>query len=324
MNQPTVVYPPNRPLERVLTPSKTPVSYDYLYFVDINEKGELIVGSSNVNGAYWEGTLYHYKNGAAAITEQYSSYYISASSIADAKFIKNSNRVVTAEDSGHLRVLAINDGEPKIKWKDFFITDARIEQLATWNTGHKVLSCGDTSITLWDVENTNTNPVEEFKDYHTELVTSVDVNKNEYNIFASASIDRRACIWDDRLKMPATVLYQNEFSALTSIVWNPAQPEYVVVGSQGGDIYNMDIRQPKDFVDFYHCFDAYVNRAAFSNSGNLAVCGDTSTILVLNNKDNFKIIYTNNDHSAYVRGVAWFEETMYSCGFDKKIIKHVF
>lgn len=41
MNEPVVVYPPNRPMDRIIAPSKTPVLYDYLAFIDTNNRGKL-------------------------------------------------------------------------------------------------------------------------------------------------------------------------------------------------------------------------------------------------------------------------------------------
>lgn len=51
------------------------------------------MGCSNLTGNYWEGTLFFYQNGPSAVTNNYSEYYISASTLADAKFVNNSNQV---------------------------------------------------------------------------------------------------------------------------------------------------------------------------------------------------------------------------------------
>lgn len=120
------------------------------------------------------------------------------------------------------------------------------------------------------------------------------------------------------------VLYQNEFASLMSVAWNLHATDYITVGSQGGDIYNLDIRQPKQFVDSHRCFEASIHHMAFNNLGYLAVCGDCTNVVVLNSKDNMNVSYESKDHGAFVRGLAWFEDTLYSCGFDKKFIKHMF
>lgn len=57
-----------------------------------------------------------------------------------------------------------------------------------------------------------------FRDFHTQFVTSVDVNKNQVNLFASASIDRKACIWDDRMSITASGKRDLEFIYL--VVFN--------------------------------------------------------------------------------------------------------
>lgn len=120
------------------------------------------------------------------------------------------------------------------------------------------------------------------------------------------------------------MLHQNEFSGLMSINWNQIHPECLVVGSESGDIYSLDIRQPNEVLCSRSCFNTRIHRSVFNNSGYLAVCGDTCELLILNGNDNLNIVYRSSDHSGFVRGLAWFHETLYSCGFDKQIIKHVF
>ncbi|KAF2905229.1 hypothetical protein ILUMI_00953 [Ignelater luminosus] len=324
MDLPSVIYPPNKPLERPLALSKTPVSYNYMFFVDVNEKGEFIAGCSNINGSYWENVLYHYKDVTSANVNHYSGYYIGSSTSADAKFIA-SNKVILAEDNSCLKLLTIKDnGNPTLLCEEVLKTNDRVEQMSVWNNTHKVLACADSTVLIADMQSSSLNPVTEFKDFHTQFVTSVDVNKNQVNLFASASIDRKACIWDDRMSITASVLYQNEFSGLTSINWNQIHPECLVVGNESGDIYSLDIRQPNEVLCSHSCFNTRIHRSVFNNSGYLAVCGDTCELLILNGNDNLNVIYKSSDHSGFVRGLAWFHETLYSCGFDKQIIKHVF
>ncbi|KAF5287316.1 hypothetical protein FQR65_LT02189 [Abscondita terminalis] len=321
MTELQVVYPPNKPLQRVLLPSKKPVCYDHLYFIDANDKDEIILGCSNVVGDYWESTLFFYKNGNDVLTHQFANYYISGTSISDAVFIPNTTKVVLAEDTSHLKLLSITE-EPSLKCLDLFNTNARVEQLVSWD-GEKIISCGGNYVSIWDLQNESvTCPVEEYKNIHTNIIKSVITKPNDNFIFATASLDRKACIWDTRMKVPATVVYQNEFSGLTSIAWDPKQSEFIVVGSVAGDIYGIDVRQPKEFKSYRHCFNGSIHRTKFNTTGKLAVCGDSSQVYVLEPEDTFQIVYEKSDYTNYIRGLCWYNTVLYTCGFDKQIFRY--
>lgn len=121
------------------------------------------------------------------------------------------------------------------------------------------------------------------------------------------------------------VLYNNEFSTITSVAWNQYDDNYLVAGTQAGDIYLLDKREPKDFISVLYCFSAPVNRISFKNSKDFAVCGDSKEVLVINSEgDNLDVVYKNEKHKGHVKGLAWYEDTLYSCGFGKSVINHVF
>jgi hypothetical protein len=84
----TVVYPPNKCLERKIELSTTPVVYDHLLFLDFNGKGESILGSSNLNGTVWEGTLLFFNNEENLQLLKYNRSLI-GSTISDGKFLKD-------------------------------------------------------------------------------------------------------------------------------------------------------------------------------------------------------------------------------------------
>ncbi|KAF5272728.1 hypothetical protein FQA39_LY07755 [Lamprigera yunnana] len=319
MSEMQIVYPPNRPMERVLLPSNVPMLYKHLYFLDINDDQNFILGSSNVVGAYWESTLFWYEDTNAALRNDYCNYYISPTTTSDAIFIPKTTKIVLAEDTGHIRLLNQRQEEP-LECVDFENTNSLIEQLAVWNS-EKILSCGERYVTIWKLQKDSIKVFHEYKDIHTDNVTSVTIKANEDSVFATSSMDGRACLWDNRMEVPAIVLYQNEFSGLSSIGWNTKNNDLIAVGSVAGDVYNLDTRQFKEFVNSYHCFDGRIRRIRYNPSGYLAVCGDNTEVIVLKG-DNFDIIAKNNGHSEYVRDLAWFKDTLFSCGFDKKVTKY--
>lgn len=122
-----------------------------------------------------------------------------------------------------------------------------------------------------------------------------------------------------------SVLYVNEFSSLCSIAWHPLDTNLLAVGSAAGAVYLLDKREPKQFVSVANCFNNNcLHRIRFNATGDLAVCGDTNSVVVLDCKEQtLKSIYVSQHHSNVVRGLAWYNDALYTCGFDKKIVKHV-
>lgn len=121
-----------------------------------------------------------------------------------------------AEDSGQLKILnRSNSTRGDIKCEDVFYSDGQIQQIATWNNDYKVLTCSNRSICIWDVKHNQSGyPVQTYDNYHTEQVLSIDTYKRCENVFASVARDRRACLWDDRLEMPAQGRYLNFITIL--------------------------------------------------------------------------------------------------------------
>lgn len=111
---------------------------------------------------------------------------------------------------------------------------------------------------------------------------------------------------------------------MTAAACHPVLPSVVAAGNAAGDVYVIDKREPKQFVTVYNCFDSGVHRMRFEDSGKLAVCGDTKDVVVLNCTENsLKPLYISQEHKEVVRGLAWYEGGLYSCGYDGKCLRHL-
>nr|XP_022910853.1 uncharacterized protein LOC111421886 [Onthophagus taurus] len=317
----TMIYPPNKPLERALEPSKHPIMYDYLLFIDANKKGELIVGSSNISGTYWEGTLHHYESFKSLKENFYSGYFISNTTTSDALFLDDNN-VLLSEDNGTLLILNTEENNYNLlSCRKKFSKSQRVTKLSTWGSYKAIASYG-ASIDVYDLESDPITLENTYCYYHTDVIRCVDTNKSDLNLFSSCSMDRKACVWDIRLKNPASVMYQNEFCPLNSIIWLQDSP-HLIIGSDSGDVYSLDIRKPKEILNVIGCFNNSIYRMAHNN-GLIAVCGDTSQIIILKFTANgeFEKIKQINDHSSVVRGVTWCNNTLYSCGYNKEVFSN--
>ncbi|EFA08077.1 uncharacterized protein LOC655874 [Tribolium castaneum] len=318
----TVVYPPNKSLQRKVELSTTPVVYKHLLFLEFNEKDESVLGCSNLNGTLWEGTLLFFSNEENLLLLKHNRSLI-GSTVSDGKFL-NDSTFALAEDTGLLNILTISRENQTIQSAGYYREIDRIPKIAVWKNSTRILTCSNKAVTIWDINSTIRKPLNHFPDYHTELVNYVDTLKSEPNVFVTASMDRKCCIWDDRNPCPASVLYNNEFCSLTSVACNQHNTNYVVVGTEGGDIYLLDKREPKDFISVASC-NCYIYRLAFDDYNKLAVCGDNNKVLVFKCEDEIlNSAYCNDKHCGIVRGLAWHKETLYSCGFDKQVVKHLF
>lgn len=120
-----------------------------------------------------------------------------------------------------------------------------------------------------------------------------------------------------------SVLYRNEFSSITSVSWDQDQDNYVAIGTEAGDLYLVDKREPKDFVSVLSCFEVPIRRTDISNS-KIAICGDTNEVIVASSQDSLlNIIFNNKEHKDFVRDVKWFDNILYSCGYGTSLVKHV-
>ncbi|KAL3284851.1 hypothetical protein HHI36_018990 [Cryptolaemus montrouzieri] len=313
-----ILYPPNKAFERTLNYSEIPVLYPSFLFLDFNSRKEAILGSSNVNGTLWEGTTFWFPSSEDLKDLNWSGFYIGPTS-SDAKFL-NDNGIALAEDTGDLQILTINE-KSNIESYIFFRHFSRIPAIAVWNNCTKVLTCSDKTIMVLDT-NASTKISEVYANYHTEAIYSVDSLRCQENCFVSCGADRKALIWDKRDESIASVLYTNEFAALTSIAWNQMEDNYIICGTEGGDVYLIDKREPNAFVDVNHALESKIHRISFNpNSNQLAVCGDTNDVIILNcAQQTLRKVYDNKEHKGIVRGLAWNEDILFSCGFDKMCI----
>ncbi|XP_056648081.1 methylosome protein 50-like [Diorhabda sublineata] len=316
-----VINSPNRPMEPRNHFSKTPIIYDSLFFISFNTTGNCILGSSAVDNTFWEGTLLYFENDKELEQYNYCGSYIH-STTSDGKFI-NEKMIALADDTGHINVLSI-DEDNSIRTTNYFRLADRVPQVDVWDNSSRILGCGNKSIYIFDFKSSDTKPLQRYEWFHCDTINCVNTLKKDTNLFLSGGRDRLACIWDMRDPVAASLLYTNEFSSVTSIAWNQQDNNYIVTGTQAGDVYLLDKREPKEFLSVLYCFSAPVNRICFKDSSNFAVCGDTNEVLIINSKtSNLDIVYRNEKHQGHVKGLAWYNDVLYSCGFKQTLIKHV-
>ncbi|XP_074027796.1 methylosome protein WDR77 isoform X1 [Leptinotarsa decemlineata] len=352
------IFPPNKPMEPRTHFSESPIVYDNFLFLDFNDDGNCILGTSEISGTFWEGTLLYFQDYHHMETLDFHGHFVN-SSTSDGKFLsknvvsqdaygfflasESSNcvsrvspkentvrkdrmkkgKIALSEDTGHINVLSL-DEDNTIRTTNYFKLIERVPRIEVWNNSHRILCCSGRSVSIWDADSDHRKPLQTFEDFHTDRITCLDTMKQNPNLFLTGARDRMACIWDLRNSIPSSVLYINEFSTVTSISWNQMDNNYIIVGTQAGDVYLLDKREPKDFVSTHHCFNAPINQTGFNGSKKFAVCGDISDVLIVNCVGgNLETVYQNDSHNGHVKGLKWHKGNLYTCGFGKCIVKHV-
>lgn len=325
MNGIVFIDPPNRPMNTTYAPTYDPVLYrDYL-FVDIDENERILIGTTNVTSTFWEGSIQSFASFEDYTKNKISSYY-NGFIIHDAKLLNN-NSVLLSETSNQLRIMSCStdDGDSGSLWKTSVETLEDIKEISLWKCKSKALTISDKFSTVWDLIDDGITKVHEYTYFHTNDLTSGAVHKNDVNLFATSGMDKRICIYDIRMEIPAMELYLNEFCNFTNLSWNSTNNNIIAAGNEAGDVYLFDICQLKEFLAVEHCYKSPIHRVEFNSKGELAVCGNNSIIKVYNCiKNDFEPVYEDTMHKKFVRGLAWGQRELYSCGFDSQLLKHVF
>lgn len=116
------------------------------------------------------------------------------------------------------------------------------------------------------------------------------------------------------------MIYNNEFSSLTNVAWNPLNKDSLVVASEAGDIYILNIKEPTEVLCSTHCFDGSIYKVCFNHSGLLGVTGSISNVLIYNcQNDQLLKCYETLEHNTVIKGLTWNKNNLYSCGFNKKL-----
>uniref|UniRef100_A0A8D8WRK0 Methylosome protein 50 n=1 Tax=Cacopsylla melanoneura TaxID=428564 RepID=A0A8D8WRK0_9HEMI len=331
----------------------------HLEFVEISTDGELLLGSSNLNGCYWTGSIWYFlEPGNAPQREKVYSGLNCDSGICDGKFLSE-NKVIIGEDLGMVSILHLHKDQTfKKEHSKFTVESSRSEHdhavLSVSVSGDKqkaVTGSMDKCIKVWDVSS-NKDLLSEhtYRPAHKDHVTSVAMKQESSEgstVFASCSLDGAALLWDTRMPKPAQVIYEDVAIGLKSVAWY--SDNQVVIGSTLGELCVADTRargltfqtivsspRPIHRIVVHKNLvamcadDTYVrvidmNKLTTSSSNNDNISRSTGLNTSLTNSTtNPAIIYSDGKHKDYVRGLTWAPDsgTLISCAWDRQVLCH--
>ncbi|KFM74666.1 Methylosome protein 50, partial [Stegodyphus mimosarum] len=300
---------------------------NHLDAISCASDGRIIIASSNLTGRYWNGSLWCFPNvHDAPDVEKCLTGIEVASGICDLVHF-NENKVALGLDSGSLDVYKL-DSEPVLfTWMfgacehDDFISSLSLNS----NKSSLITAGADHCVKIWDVETWSTYAT--YRPVHAGIIWQVSNSTEDPHLFVTCGQDAKILLFDTRLPKPATLIDNNPLKGeVTSVAWKPCSANSFAAGDESGQIVIKDIRTNNSLCSFYS-HKRRIFRLLFSCSGSwLASCADDTAVCLMDvEKENPDLIYRDDSHQDFIRGMTWSPENhLITCGWDKKVIKHVF
>ncbi|KDR20539.1 methylosome protein 50-like [Zootermopsis nevadensis] len=327
---------PNRNAEayRNYQPAGLPVQVEkHLDFIELCDDGFMLLGCSNLTGRLWTGSVWYFLDpDSAPNVEKCLTGIECETGVSDGKFLEDKQKIIIGEDSGLVQVLGLSESADEHTFRFESLNsvcehDDGILSVSVFSDRTRALTGGsDMNIKVWSVESLTSEHT--YRPAHLHQVSCVCAHPQDgSSIFASCSLDGMAFIWDTRNAKPAKVALCDGSQELTAVAWQMSRSDMLAIGSRSGEVIIADIRQLKEPLGVSDCFTRPVHRLRFAHHRPelLAVCADDSKVKVLDCTARApNIIYADDHHSDFVRGLAWHSRkgTLYSCGWDKQVLAH--
>ena len=308
---------------------RPPVPDKNLQFILVYNEKSAILGGSNMTDHYWSGTVWYYKDTADFHRDKAFVATKTKSGVCSAAYLE-CDKFVISEDSGVLQVIGLVEAaESHLKELQCLgyacQHDNSLLTLSVFSdNAHLVTGGMDYCIKVWDIA--ELLATYSFGFAHTDIVTCVDAQPGSNTTFVSTSLDCEALLWDVRQAKPAQSILKKDLG-LTSVNWNTILDHIVAIGSEGGDVSLIDIRNAGASALQESCiFPRSVHKLLFNpnpeRSEELACCCDDTIVEVLDINKEFSSVYKNEGHADFVRGLAWYKDELISCSWDNTVVKH--
>lgn len=199
----------------------------------------IIVGLSALEGNIWDGgiALLTVENGSL------ESYATTPTGIPSIAFLgDNQNLIGAGSDDGYLRLY---NRENLIFREAAYLHGDIISSISVLprKTTQFLTTSWDEDMKLWDLENL-ADPILWFKNAHSGPIHDCQASYHEPTQIASVGMDGLLRLWDLRQPKPTDclTLYAHNLS-LSCVEWDQHHPERLLVGTEGGEMLVVDLRQ---------------------------------------------------------------------------------
>jgi len=293
-------------------------------FIDaicFNETGHLAVAASNLIGRTWNGLLAVYNDPKfAPHLPHIECASQNEAGCTDVHWIDD-NQLVIGTDAGTVEVWKTNQ-QPLLENSVMLAEhDDLIAAISVSKRLKQIASASwDGCIKLWDLEvDMSIHSIR----IHSDKVLDIKWNENVPDVFASASEDGTVKMYDNRCdRRPVTVLLQSDKYFPTCVNWSSEQN--ICVGFSGGQLDMYDSRKPLNNVMHKEEHSGRVNKVISFRNSYVATASDDMTVKVYDMKLDFDVVYTDNRHSDFVKGLAFCKKdnSLWTSGWDGTILSH--
>ncbi|XP_054275000.1 methylosome protein 50-like [Macrosteles quadrilineatus] len=322
---------PNKVAEiyRNYRPTIMPLEIEkHLDFIDISEDGYFLLGSSNLTGRYWRGSVWYYsKPPLPPQKEECETGMECDNTVSDGQFLNNKT-IIVGDDGGAVIVYEITkreDGTLVFTQKSArYEHDSSVSSISVSTDKTGIVSAGfDMCIKVWDGD--ELSPAQTFRNAHSHQVTKVAHSPEPGSrVFASTGLDGLALVWDTRQPKPASVVIDHPGEGMTAVTWKSGDFNTLAVGSSFGNVSLMDLRTNSS-IQQSAPYKRTIFKLLFINPRSMVVCADSNELKVIDTSSpNLDISYMDKRHSDFVRGLAYDNKAsvLYSCGWDKQVLSH--
>ncbi|XP_015585891.1 methylosome protein 50 isoform X2 [Cephus cinctus] len=307
----------------------SPVIDPQLEFIAVYNDETAIVGATCMTSRFWRGNLWYYEDISNLNRAKATTTSGGESGITTGAFLGERDKFVVGEDSGVIKVLKVDVAEDESKRGIYYLGyacqhDDSITSLSILKNSKQIVTAGlDYCIKVWDVE--VLLAVHSYNPAHVDIVTSVDAHPTNDSMFASTSLDQDILVWDIRQAKPAKRILRKTDCGGTFVAWNPLDESILTIGAQDGSISIVDVRSQNDSpLCESVVFSREIRSLCFhpKRTNLLAACSNDSGVKVFNTSNEISLIYEDNTHKDFVRGLAWIKDELISCSWDDTIQRH--
>jgi len=308
----------------------------HIEFLDFSKTGDLILGTSSLVTRYWIGQLWYY---AADTLQQNENVTNPAkcltatdldTGVVAGRFIAE-NHMVVGQDNGSLVLINLTKERESEKLTHYLETQAPVTEhedqltgLDIWETAGKTSTAAtvgqDLRLCIWGSQ---LELAHCYSPAHTRLISGVACSPESPHLVATAAQDGLVKIWDTRSQKPCSTVHRSSTAPSSTLTW---VGEKLLVGTRCGALSLLDPKTPLAQPLFTgQFFDREVRRMRWDGDRKrLAVTADDALLKVVEVRSSGGVVevYKDERHTDFVRGLAWKGDTLWSAGWDGKVLTH--
>jgi len=332
--QGNVVYAQPQAVNSNYTPEKVD---QFIGSIEFGEDGQFLLTTSSLNKRSWTGDIWWFARPEdAPDRDKALTGHTLDSGVVKARSV-GKNQFVIGLDSGGVQLVSMNNKKHETKEGDFHYFeiqsslcehDDRLTDLDTWNRNacgdnHLVSVCSAGRVVVW---NRNLALQHNFYPAHSAGIIGVSCHPKHNNIFATVGLDGLIKVWDTKDAKPCRTVYSDPLMPPSRVSWCPNAPNTLLVATKTGSVLLLNTDN-KNIESSLEVSDSEIKSLRWcpSRPTLCALSGDdvSATVVNVEGGSNLSQQYTDNtSHSDFVSGLAWDGDTLWTAGWDKKVIAH--